>query len=66
MDLTAVTPAALELRFSRAELTLLANALNALCYGLPLGPEFETLIGASRPEAEQLLEAIGKALDQSS
>jgi hypothetical protein len=43
--------------FTRAELVLLNNSLNEVLNGLDV-PEFDTRLGASKQEAEELLNQI--------
>jgi hypothetical protein len=49
--------------FTEAELILLNNALNEVLNGLE-GPEFDTRLGVSRQEAEELLNQIGSLLSK--
>jgi hypothetical protein len=49
--------------FTEAELVLLNNALNEVLNGLDV-PEFDTRLGASRQEAEELLKQIGSLLSK--
>jgi hypothetical protein len=51
-----------EIVMSRDELILINNALNEVCNGIDIR-EFSTRLGASRSEAEELLDAIGKLID---
>jgi hypothetical protein len=54
----------LTLELSRAELTLLNNALNEVCNGVEIEEwEFSTRLGASRDEARELLQRIHTLLD---
>jgi hypothetical protein len=47
--------------FTKAELILLNNALNEVLDGLNI-PEFDTRLGTSKQEAEELLHQIGLIL----
>jgi hypothetical protein len=49
--------------FAEAELVLINNALNEVLTGLNL-PEFETRLGASRQEAEELLHRVSLILSK--
>lgn len=48
---------------SDSELTIINNALNEICNGLPLH-DFETRVGVPLSEIELLLTLIGKTLSQ--
>jgi hypothetical protein len=51
------------IELTRDELRILANAVNEVCNGPEAieGPEFDTRMGATREEAEALLDALNKA-----
>lgn len=49
--------------FTEAELVLLNNALNEVLHGIGTS-EFDTRLGASRPDADELLHQIGSLLDK--
>lgn len=52
-------------RLSEAELILLNNALNEVLHGVEIEEwEFSTRLGATRFEAERLLEKVQRVLDQ--
>ena len=45
----------------RDQLVLLGNALAYVCHGAAL-PDFETLMGATHPEAEALLDTLDRLI----
>jgi len=50
------------LQFSKQELELVNNALNEVCNGIDV-PEFETRMGCTREELQNLLSEIQKVLE---
>jgi hypothetical protein len=63
MKVLAVSRQNVELRLAENELVMLNNALNEVCHALDLD-EFEARMGASKEQARELLNAIGRLLDQ--
>lgn len=60
MQITGNTCDGYEIRLTRAELDVLRNCLNETARGIAIA-EFETRVGATVEDGEQLLEVIAQA-----
>lgn len=65
MDIECAASDEALLRLTRDELVVLANALNTVCNAVDL-PEFTTLLGVNRSEAEALLADLAAVLQRMS
>lgn len=61
MDIEHVADDEAVLRLRRDELVVIANALNYVCNAIDL-PEFPTLFGVDREEADALFADVGRVL----